>query len=127
MKKITIGLTLLLFVLVGCATQTTIEYDADVAVPLSLVQDLQFSNTDNLSIEECVQQFNNIAEPLTVTENDVIPSDFVLYIDLDQVYTGWQEFSMEALCVKSNWGVFRTTGIVEVPVEAHVWSINQDA
>ena len=33
---------------------------------------------------------------------------------------------MDDLYVNGNWGLFRTTGIVEIPTDAEVWSINQE-
>lgn len=116
-----------MFLLGACAATPTVEYDPKTSVPISLVEDLQFSDTSQLSIDDCKARFTDITEPLRITEGDVVAADFVLYIDLDPVYRGWEQFAMDDLCVKGNWGVFRTTGIVEIPTDAEVWSINQEA
>ncbi len=111
----------------ACTPSATVEFNPETAISLSVVEDLQFSNTDDLSIPDCVQRFEDINSPQLVTEGEIVPADFVIYIDLDPVYIGWETLPMEALCVKGNWGVFRTTGIVEIPdVEASIWSIDVD-
>lgn len=130
LSNMTFKMTFILFatfsLLVACTPTPNVEYDAQTAVPLSLVEDLQFSDTTDLDIAECKQRFDDIAAPDDVDEGDVLGADFVLYIDLDPVYLSWEQFSMEALCVKANWGVFRTTGVVEVPTVGQVWSIDPD-
>lgn len=126
MRNLLIILVSTMIVIVGCSSQPTVEYDTGTAVPLELVEELQFSDTADLSIDDCVQRFYDVTEPHKLTEDDVLPADFALYIDLDEVYMGWQEFEMQPLCVKGNWGVFRTTGIVEIPVASVAWSITID-
>lgn len=126
-SKMILILIALMGLLVACTPTPNIEFDPQNAVPLSLVEDLQFSDTTDLAIADCKSRFDDIAEPMDVDEGDVLAADFVLYIDLDPVYLGWEQFAMEALCVKGNWGVFRTTGVVEIPTIGEVWSIDPDA
>jgi len=120
-------LSLAVLLLGACTSEPSVEFDADTAVPLSMVEDLQLSDTSDLDVEDCLGDFLAIAEPAEVTEGDVIPADFALYIDLDQVYLSYDEFSLEPVCNKLNWGIFRTTGNVELPTDAEVWSIDMDA
>ena len=125
-SKICLIILAALSLLVACTPTPTVEYDAQSAVPLSLVEDLQFSDTSSLAIADCEERFTSIVDPVEVGEGDVVPADFVLYIDLDPIYLSWEQFEMQPLCVKANWGLFRTTGIVEIPTDAEIWSINPD-
>jgi len=127
MNKVLLISIIFVALITACTPSATVEFTADNAVPLSMVEDLQFSDTSDLDIEACVQRFLDIAEPDTVTEGDVVPADFALLIDLDQVYLIYEEFELQPLCNKLNWGMFRTTGIVEIPAEAEIWSIDMDA
>lgn len=120
-------LFIILSIMAACTPTPTVEYDPQSAVPLSLVEDLQYSDTSSLAIAECEARFSSVADPVKVREGDVLPADFVLYIDLDPLYVSWESLALDALCAKANWGVFRTTGIVEIPTDAHIWSIDEDA
>lgn len=122
----TVIIILFIVTISGCSQTPVLEYDAEIAVPLSFVEDLQLSDTSRLTVKECEQRMIDFSSPKSVNENHIVPKDYVVLIDLDEVYKEWSEYSLVPLCIEANFGLYRTTGEFNLPNIADVWSINMN-
>lgn len=122
----TVIIILFIMTISGCSQSPVLEYDPEIAVPLSFVEDLQFSDTSRLTVKECEQRMLDFSNPKTIRENNIVPNNHVVLIDLDEVYKVWDEYSLVPLCIEANFGLYRTTGDFNLPNIADVWSINMN-
>ena len=112
------------FVVASCTTPSNVEYETNSVVPLGVVEDLQYSETDSLSIAKCQDRLVQFSPSSSVKQGAFIPQDFVIFIDLDEVYMTWKNLPLTPLCVDRNYGLFRTIGVFEVPNQGELWSID---
>jgi hypothetical protein len=123
-----------LFCMAGCGQSgddpnLNSELDASIEniIELSVVEDLRLSDTSNLTIDDCVAFVSDYSNSELFMEGDLIPSNTLIFIDFDEVYTSWEDYEVEIVCDNANYGLYQTKKSLTAPNIGQFWYIvNKD-